>query len=277
MEAREGLRDTDKKDTRILIQSHPEVMIVPPDPPQMLIKIGQVRKVIESIYYKPVEAKRKVYIFTESSFMKEAANSLLKVLEEPPAFATLFLLTDNVGELLPTIRSRCVSFTLSSLSTSEIADFLEKVRPDWNARQRQVVARLSGGAVGKALSFDIEVYAAARKDALLLLQGGIHSDDHSTLFRMTETYRAGAEGKDKTDQLIRACYSILEDLLFVKEETPELVRNTDIQGELARMAANCSFDWITQAVYELGRVETGMRRNLLRSLSLDAMGAALEQ
>lgn len=277
VEAREALRDVDKKDTRILIQSHPEVMVVPPDPPQMLIKIGQVRKVIESIYYKPVEARRRVYIFTESSFMKEAANSLLKVLEEPPGFATLFLLTDNMGELLPTIRSRCVSFTLSSLATGEIADFLQQARPDWNARQRQLVARLSGGAVGKALSFDIEVYAAARKDALLLLRSGIDSDDHSTLFRMTETYRAGAEGKDKTDQLIRAVYSILEDVVFIKGETPELVRNTDIQSELAKLAGLVTFDWITQAAYELGRVESGMRRNLLRSLSLDSMGAALEK
>ncbi|MEO6120443.1 MAG: DNA polymerase III subunit delta', partial [Terriglobales bacterium] len=274
---REALRDADKKDTRILIQSHPEVMVVPPDPPQMLIKIGQVRKVIDSIYYKPVEAKRKVYIFTESSFMKEAANSLLKVLEEPPEFATLFLLTDNIGELLPTVRSRCVSFTLSSLPTSEIADFLERTRPDWNARQRQLVARLAGGAVGKARSFDLEVYAAARKDALLLLQAGMAADDHSALFRMTESYRAGAEGKDKTEQLIRASYSILEDLLFIKAETPELVRNTDIQSEFTRLAGLISFDWITQAAYELGRVETGMRRNLLRSLSLDAMAASLEK
>jgi DNA polymerase III subunit delta' len=277
VEAREALRETDKKETRILIQSHPEVMVVPPDPPQMLIKIGQVRRVIDSIYFKPVEARRKVFIFTESSFMKEAANSLLKVLEEPPEFATLFLLTDNIGELLPTIRSRCVSFTLGSLPTSDIGDFLARVRPEWNVRQRQLVARLSGGAAGRARSFDLEAYSAARKDALALLQSGISADDHTNLFRMTETYRAGAEGKDKTEQLLRSCYSILEDLLFLKSETPELVRNTDIQGELAKMAGQISFDWITQASYELGRVETGMRRNLLRSLSLDAMATALEQ
>ncbi|HUQ50385.1 MAG TPA: hypothetical protein VM056_06700, partial [Terriglobales bacterium] len=149
VEARESLRETDKRDTRILIQTHPEVVVVPPDPPQMLIKIGQVRKVIESIYYKPVEAKRKVYIFTESAFMKEAANSLLKILEEPPDFATIILLTQNIGELLPTIRSRCVSFTLASLPTIEIEGFLSRERPEWNVRQRLLVARLAGGAIGR--------------------------------------------------------------------------------------------------------------------------------
>src|ERR687888_1236758 len=118
--AREDLREADKRDTRLLIQTHPDVLIVPPDPPQMMIKVGQVRRVIETIYFRPAEAKEKVYIFTDSAFMKEAANSLLKVLEEPPEYATLFLLTENPGQLLPTIRSRCITLGLSALSTEEI-------------------------------------------------------------------------------------------------------------------------------------------------------------
>src|SRR3954465_3806697 len=95
VEARENLRDTDKKETRILIQTHPDVLIIPPDPPQMMIKVDQVRHVIGNIYFRPAEARERVYIFTDSAFMKEAANSLLKVLEEPPEFATIFLLADN--------------------------------------------------------------------------------------------------------------------------------------------------------------------------------------
>lgn len=276
VEAREALRETDKKDTRILIQTHPEVVVVPPDPPQMLIKIGQVRQVIASIYYKPVEAKRKIYIFTESSFMKEAANSLLKILEEPPDYATLFLLTQNIGELLPTIRSRCVSFTLASLPTSDVEAFLANARPEWNVRQRLLVARLAGGAIGRAKSFDLTAYTAARRDALLILTSAISAEDHSPLFRMTETYRAGAEGKDKTGQLIRCTYSLLEDLLLIRSESGELARNTDIAAELNKLAGQVSFDWIVRASQELGKVETGMRRNLLRSLSLDAYATALE-
>ena len=106
VEARENLRETDKKETRIFVQTHPDLLVIPPDPPQMMIKVDQVRHVIQRIYYRPAEARESVYIFTGSAFMKEAANSLLKVLEEPPEFATIFLLTENAGELLPTIRSR---------------------------------------------------------------------------------------------------------------------------------------------------------------------------
>ena len=112
VETREGLREADKKDTRLFVQTHPDVLIIPPDPPQMMIKVDQVRRVIETIYYRPSEARERVYIFTDSAFMKEAANSLLKVLEEPPEFATIFLLSENPGELLPTIRSRSMIFPL---------------------------------------------------------------------------------------------------------------------------------------------------------------------
>src|SRR6201987_4201576 len=109
VEARENLRETDKKETRIFVQTHPDVLVIPPDPPQMMIKVDQVRRVIEGIHYRPREANERVYIFTDSNFMREAANSLLKVLEEPPEDATIFLLTENVGELLATIRSRAMT------------------------------------------------------------------------------------------------------------------------------------------------------------------------
>jgi DNA polymerase-3 subunit delta' len=277
VEAREGLRDTDKRETRILVQSHPDVLVVPPDPPQMMIKVDQVRQVIQTARYKPQEARRRVFIFVDSAFMKEAANSLLKILEEPPDFATIFLLARNPGELLPTIRSRCVTFTLSALPAAEIEGYLEKSRPEWNARQRQLVARLSGGAVGRARNLNLDDYMAARKDALTLLATAVRSAEHTDLFKTTETYRAGGEGKEKTDRLLGAVYGLLKDLMALVSGTPELVRNTDIMAELKALAASVDFGWIAQASQQLGYVQSGMRRNVLRPLSLDAFAIALER
>ncbi|HEU4415580.1 MAG TPA: DNA polymerase III subunit delta' [Candidatus Angelobacter sp.] len=277
VEAREGLRETDKRETRILVQTHPDVMVVPPDPPQMMIKVDQVRQVIQTAHFKPQEARRRVFIFTDSAFMKEAANSLLKILEEPPEFACIFLLTRNPGELLPTIRSRCVRFTLAALPDSEIENYLQEHRPEWNVRQRQLVARLSGGAIGRARSLDLEEYVAARKDALALLGTAVRSIDHSELFRTTETYRAGGEGKEKTDRLLGAVYGLLKDLLALVSGTPDLVRNTDILAELKALAASVDFNWIARATQQLGQVQSGMRRNVLRPLSLDSFAISLER
>ena len=276
VEARENLRETDKKGTRIFVQTHPDVLVIPPDPPQMLIKVDQVRRVIETIYFRPTEARERVYIFTASVFMKEAANSLLKVLEEPPEFATIFILTENAGELLSTIRSRSMVIQLAALSANEVETYLAKHRPDWNAKQRALVARLAQGAVGRARSFDLPGYTAARSQGMAILRSALHAADHSELFKVTETIRPGADGREKMETLLSTMYSLLQDLMFLNSGTPELARNTDIIPELNKLAASVDLAWIVKAAEGLGEVERGMRRNLLRSLSLDAFAAALE-
>ena len=275
--AREELREVDKKETRILIQTHPDVLVIPPDPPQLLIKLGQVRRVIHEMYRFPAEAKRAFYIFTSTGFMKEAANSLLKVLEEPPEFASIFLLAENPGELLPTIRSRTSLFRLGALPLEEIEALLAVRRSDWKASQRSLVARLAEGGVGRALGFPLEAYLVSRQDALILLKGAIAEPDHSALFKMTETYRAGADGQEKMSGLNRALRSILEDLLLLQAGAPALVRNVDIAAELNRMATTLSLEWIEAAARGVNRLESGMRRNLLRSLALDSFAAELTQ
>jgi DNA polymerase-3 subunit delta' len=275
--AREDLRETDKKDTRVLIQPHPDVLIIPPDPPQLLIKLGQVRTLIQRSHYLPNEAPRKIFILTAANFMKEAANSLLKVLEEPPETVHILILAENPGELLPTIRSRCATVRLGALPVEEIDALLSDRRPEIPPAQRSLVARLAQGAAGKALGFDLAAYTAARADALIFLRNAVSDPDHTALFRMTETYRAGAEGQQKTTALLRALSLLLEDLLLLTAGTPELIRNTDLRPELDRLADSLSFRWIEQASRGLDQVYSGMRRNLLRSLSLDAFATQLVQ
>jgi DNA polymerase-3 subunit delta' len=277
IEARETLKEAEKKETRLFIQTHPDVLVIPPDPPQMMIKVDQVRRVIESIYFRPAEGRERVFIFTDSAFMKEAANSLLKVLEEPPEFATIFLLAENASELLPTIRSRCMVSALHSLSLPEIEQYLAKHRPDWKPQQRALVARVSEGAVGRARSFDLEAYSAAREHAMTVLRTALRTGEHTDLFKITETYRSGAEGREKIELLLRCLYSLLQDLLFLDSKSPALVRNTDLRAELERLSQAADFDWLTLAAQRLAEVERGLRRNLLRSLSLDAFEAALER
>ena len=276
--AREEMRDADKRETRILIQTHPDVLVIPPDPPQLLIKMGQVRQAIHVAYYRPpTEARRTFTIFTSSAFMKEAANSLLKVLEEPPEHTTLVLLTENPQELLPTIRSRAVVHRLGALPAADLEALLAERRPELNVRDRAQAARLAEGAVGRALTIDLGAYLTGRQDALVILRTALRDPDYSQLFHATESYRAGADGQEKTVNLLRALGSLVEDLLLVVAGTPALIRNLDLAAELERMAQGLTVEWIDGAARALVQVEQGMRRNLLRSLSLDAMTVSLER
>ena len=276
--AREDLREADKRETRILIQTHPDVLIVPPDPPQLRIKLGQVRQAIHSAHYRPpVEVRRAFTIFTSSAFMKEASNSLLKLLEEPPEYTSLILLAENPQDLLPTIRSRAVMHRLGALPAPELEALLAHRRPELKPQERTLAARLAEGAVGRALGIDLEAWLQSRRDALVILRAALRDPDYSQLFRATETYRGGADGQEKTVNLLRALGSLVEDLMLTGAGAPHLVRNVDLAAELERMARGLSLDWIEGAARALVHVEQGMRRNLLRSLSLDAMALSMEQ
>ncbi|MGC9159702.1 MAG: ATP-binding protein [Terracidiphilus sp.] len=294
VQAREEMREADKRETRILLQTHPDVLVIPPDPPQMLIKLGQVRQAIHVAYYRPpVEARRAFTIFTSASFMKEAVNSLLKLLEEPPAHSSLVLLADNPQELPPTIRSRAGIYRLGAVSAVELEELLARRRPELSVADRALTARLAEGTVGRALTLDLGGYLASRQEALLILRSALcepgtsagrsssagQEPDDSALFRATESYRAGADGQEKTLRLLRALSRLVEDLLLIVAGSPHLIRNLDLESELSRMAQDSALtvDWIGQAAEALVQVEQGMRRNLLRSLSLDAMAFALRR
>jgi DNA polymerase-3 subunit delta' len=209
--------------------------------------------------------------------MKEAANSLLKVLEEPPENTSLVLLTENPQELLPTIRSRAILHRLGALAVADLEALLSRRRTELSPPQRALAARLAEGAVGRALTLDPAAYLAARQDALILLRTALGQPDYSQLFHATETYRAGADGQEKAIQLLRALGSLFEDLLLLVAGTPQLIRNLDLEAELGRMAQGVSVEWIDGAARALSQVEQGMRRNLLRSLSLDALAVGLER
>jgi DNA polymerase-3 subunit delta' len=150
-------------------------------------------------------------------------------------------------------------------------------RPELKPQDRALAARLAEGAVGRALTIDLGIYLASRQDALVILKNALREPDYSQLFQATERYRGGAEGQEKTVNLLRALARLLEDLLLVTAGTPQLARNVDLGPELERLASGLTADWIDRAAQALNDVEQGMRRNLLRSLSLDAMAVNLQR
>ena len=165
---------------------------------------------------------------------------------------------------------------LGALPAAEIESLLAQRRPELKPQDRALIARLAEGAVGRALTFDLPAWLASRQTALILLRTALRDPDYSTLFRATETYRAGADGQEKTIALLRALGSLFEDLLLCIAGTPALIRNIDLAAELPNLASGLSIDWIDNASRALNQVESGMRRNLLRSLSLDALAVSLE-
>lgn len=94
---------------------------------------------------------RVVIVDTADDMNDNAANALLKLLEEPPSRAMLLLLTNTPGRLLPTIRSRCQRLTLRPLPAADMERELQQLMPESSADERDALAQLAGGSLGAAL------------------------------------------------------------------------------------------------------------------------------
>ena len=130
--------------------NHPDLFRLVPQGASL--KIEQMRDIKESLYYLPMEGQYKICILEDADLLTApAANSLLKILEEPPARLVFILLTARPWALLPTVLSRCTHFTLKPLQPQELAALLEQGEEMLSAEQ-EIIFLLSGGNPGQALA-----------------------------------------------------------------------------------------------------------------------------
>ncbi len=94
---------------------------------------------------------RVVIVDSADEMNRNAANALLKILEEPPKHALLMLVSHNPGRLLPTIRSRCRKLALKPLAEAEVARLTRRYRPDLGDDDVAALAELAQGSIGRAL------------------------------------------------------------------------------------------------------------------------------
>jgi len=130
---------------------HPDLLLVAAPDERRFIMIDQVRDLCRQVALRPVEAARRIAVLREADRMnEEAANALLKTLEEPPAQTVLILTTARPRNLLPTIRSRCIEVRCAPLSSDDILAILAR-QGKGAAPVERLAARTAQGSVGRAL------------------------------------------------------------------------------------------------------------------------------
>lgn len=126
--------------------NNPDFYVIEPDGSS--IKIEQIRYINSKVLEKPVSSKRKVYIINDSDKMtKEAQNSLLKTLEEPPEHVTFILICKLKSNVLPTIISRCTKIEFQKLTNEE----LQKYFNSKGEKLSEQIINLSDGSISKAI------------------------------------------------------------------------------------------------------------------------------
>lgn len=128
--------------------NHPDIITVT-DPEHKSVAVSVVRAARESMYVKPNESDRKIYIFPQEMGI-EGQNALLKILEEPPAYGVFILLANNPESLLTTVRSRCVELRLTALPESTLREELTREFPKASSESIDSAIARSGGFLGQA-------------------------------------------------------------------------------------------------------------------------------
>ena len=162
---------------KVMAGTHPDFITVE-DPDHKAVPVRIIREARESIFVRPNEGIRKIYLFPQEMGI-EGQNALLKVLEEPPSYGVFLILTDNPEKLLPTVRSRCMELQLTAVEPNILRPWLAEKFPEASRQQLDAAIRRSSGYPGQAMELlqsgenlppEVEsfVRAYASRDALAL-------------------------------------------------------------------------------------------------------------
>jgi len=264
----------------LILQSHPDVWVLVPDPVRLkspvarpMLRIGQLRAVQRAAYFQP-RGRRRVFILDGADTMRwDVANVFLKILEEPPGSATLILTAPSPYALLPTIVSRCLQFHFAPLPQAAVEKIL-KEKTTRKPADVKLAAQLAEGSPGLAIEMDVATAAQNRTNALRILERAARGQGFAQLFADTA---ALAKDRESTfEEQLGVFYGLLTDLLELtsKVKKPAL-RNPTLAKELESLAHSVDSAWVLRAIAGFDELYAGARRNLNRQLGLDALAASL--
>jgi DNA polymerase III subunit delta' len=267
MSDREKLPSEKRNEDPLLFASHVDFVTFPPDGPLRQITIQQIRLLKERAQFGPLKGRYRVFLIDHLDRANEqAANSLLKILEEPPAYLIILMTAENAYDLLPTIRSRSLILSMSPLAPAEMDVFMR----DRGLKDVPRRISLSGGSPGVAACLDLDAYDKRRSAMISLLQAASGVQPFAAWVKVSESLGRA----DKLENHLNVLYTLLEDILYLQNGRAD-IRNQDIRKDLERIAASASFDWVRSAVRKVDELVEFLRRNIQKSIALDALVAEL--
>jgi DNA polymerase-3 subunit delta' len=271
IEDREKWTSEQRADDPLLFSSHPDFVTFTPDGPLRQITMQQMRQLRERAQLKPLKGPRRLFLIDRLDRANEqSANSLLKVLEEPPDHVVILGTVENLYDTLPTIRSRSLILQLSRLDDSEMQAFAaSRSLPDAALR-----ISLAEGSPGIAARLDVEIFRARRDLVLSALECGAGLTTFADWVEKSEPF--SSRKSEKLDQLLKLGYTLLDDILRTASgRTP--AANRDVADRISRIASRVTFSWIERAARNLDELVLMVRRNIQKTSALDAFVTGLRE
>ncbi|MGH9767006.1 MAG: DNA polymerase III subunit delta' [Blastocatellia bacterium] len=260
---------------RIDSDRYGDVMVIRPD--GQFIKIAQTRGMAEEVYFRPHEGRQRFFIIDEADRLREeAANSLLKTLEEPPLTSTIILLTSRPDALLLTIRSRAQQLNFTALSASEMEKYLAENFPR-PAPDTALLARVTEGRIGQATAFDLSVYRQERRTLIELLELLAEGTNRYRLLKAAE-YLGKKEREDFEKQLTLMAALLRDLFMLAASQNSDFIVNIDVLDRLAPLAQKIGLlrlmTWAEKFDELRARLRININRQIATEAALLALGAA---
>jgi DNA polymerase-3 subunit delta' len=238
------------------------------------LRVDVVRETRGRLAYRLPDERFRVVVFDDTELMTvNAANSLLKTLEEPPERTVIVLITRRLGQLLPTVRSRCLQVAFGRLDVGQVTEYLVERAglPREEAEQR---AAASGGAIGRALTLSLDEMAAERE----LLERLFAAQQARTPVRMelaAEIARAQAEARRANNDLLRGFLTTADEVIrdaLAMASAPDLpLRRPDCQSLAHELCTGYDAAILLRRLEGLEQARDRLERNVNPQLVLEAM------
>jgi DNA polymerase III subunit delta' len=241
----------------------PDVWGVGPD--GQWIKIGQMQEVRQAAYVRPLESRRRVFIINDADKMNdEAANCLLKILEEPPAYSHIILVTSMAHLILPTIKSRCQVLSFAPIGREEIkAVLVERGKPE---EQAGVIALLVNGNLEEALELDWNNVQENRREAWALFEA-LQGRGEASAFLRSYAFAKRDLVRDDFEKVLGILASFCRDASLLKTGgDAAFLLNPDYADALRNLETSWGPEAYASCLNKIEQAISGLRKSLNMSL-----------
>lgn len=252
---------------------HPDLHLIEPEGARPRIKIDQVRVLQKAATTRPYEGRFQIVIIDDAHYMTpEAANALLKTLEEPPSTMRLILVTDQPHMLLDTILSRCQRVPFGPLDREIVVRLLEADPGEADSEAIRVASGYAEGSLGRAKSALESGVLEERKELI----GRLKLLSCQRPFELLEWADQLARDRGELNERLDLLKILFRDLMLIKttDNSKRLV-NADLEPELRQLSAVYSVKRLMSCIDSINRSQQLQERNVNAKLIVEALLAEL--
>jgi len=231
------------------------------------IGIEVIRELRRSITLKPFKSAYRIFVIRQAEKLtREAANSFLKSLEEPPEYVIFILTSDNRKLLLPTIISRSFPVAFNHLGKNIIEAFLEEKIED--PQKRKVIAEISGGSIGFACRLGEDDKFLEQREELISRWSKMEKESFLGLFDLVEWLEKEWEGD--YPQFFQLLQYWIRDLFYYQNGQEKAILNSDCFDLLSAESPRWKTEKLEKALTLIDELQRGFDRKINRRLALEA-------